>query len=631
MSIQRLFRIILGPVIGISLISAVTATASDVAPAVHSNIELREDGSMILILGDDTLSIVPSDPDYTLEQMRSMPVGTPVGLDFDFQKPDLKGTLYYGFLPTMDQAKYSYPAFKRRAEITEGRASIDILNGLSGKYDFIDWQKTGVCRLGYRIVNEGGRIIYDGKLMVRGKGPFEVDTSIVEGPFVSLITDEGAVVSFETNYAVAASIAVAEKVFTDAEPSMHHEIRMTGLMPDTDYPYSVSYGPFTDSYEFHTAPMPGSRTAFTFAYASDGRGNVGGGERDLKGTNSYVLKKIAALCRYKDARFFHFTGDLIDGYTNDIGETELEYANWKRTIEPFASYMPFVAGIGNHESLMHYFSDGNRGAGIDKFPFEAVSTEAIFARNFVNPHNGPVTEDDSKYDPNPLGTDFPPYDETAFYYVYDNVAVISLNSNYWYSYSITRAPEIGGNLHGYIMDNQMKWLEQTLELLEDDENIDHIFVTSHTPFFPNGGHVSDDMWYGGNNEPRPTIAGKPVDKGIIERRDELLDLMMNHSTKVKAALTGDEHNYSLLRVSSNLQIYPDDWDGPRLTKFRPFLQINDGAAGAPYYGREETPWMDHVQKLSTLNAVVFFHVDGDKVIVEVINPDTLEEIDRFEL
>jgi hypothetical protein len=77
--------------------------------------------------------------------------------------------------------------------------------------------------------------------------------------------------------------------------------------------------------------------------------------------------------------------------------------------------------------------------------------------------------------------------------------------------------------------------------------------------------------------------------------------------------------------------YPEGWDGPRLDSVRAIWHINNGAAGAPYYGREETPWMDHVRAFSTQNAVVFFHVDGQAVRVEVINPDTLELIDEFTL
>jgi hypothetical protein len=49
---------------------------------------------------------------------------------------------------------------------------------------------------------------------------------------------------------------------------------------------------------------------------------------------------------------------------------------------------------------------------------------------FVNPENGPVSEDGSIYDPNPEQVDFPSYSETVFYYTYDNTAMIVLNSDY---------------------------------------------------------------------------------------------------------------------------------------------------------------------------------------------------------
>jgi len=165
-------------------------------------------------------------------------------------------------------------------------------------------------------------------------------------------------------------------------------------------------------------------------------------------------------------------------------------------------------------------------------------------------------------------------------------------------------------------------------MLEADDRIDHIFVTQHTPAFPNGGHVGDDMWYGGNNQYRPYIGGKNLPKGIIERRDEYLDLLVNKSTKVLAMLTGDEHNYNRLRVNSEMKIYPDMYFAEKIEITREVWQINNGAAGAPYYAQEETPWSDHVQGFTTQNALVLIYVDGKKVSIEVINPDTLELIDE---
>ena len=110
---------------------------------------------------------------------------------------------------------------------------------------------------------------------------------------------------------------------------------------------------------------------------------------------------------------------------------------------------------------------------------------------------------------------------------------------------------------------QLAWLARTLRALERDVTIDHVFLTVHTPMFPNGGHVGDAMWYGGSNTPRPVIGGRPVGKGIIERRDDLLALIQRHP-KVLAVLTGDEHNYNRLQLTAAVPIYPEGWDKPRV-------------------------------------------------------------------
>jgi len=134
------------------------------------------------------------------------------------------------------------------------------------------------------------------------------------------------------------------------------------------------------------------------------------------------------------------------------------------------------------------------------------------------------------------------------------------------------------------------------------------------------------MYYGGRNQPRPYVSGKPVAKGIIERRDDLLRLVESHR-KVLAFLTGDEHNYNRTRLGPGVEIYPPDWKGAKVELRRRFYQVNNGAAGAPYYAQEQTPWTPHVKGFSTQNALCLFHVDGPHVRLEVINPETLEVID----
>ena len=289
--------------------------------------------------------------------------------------------------------------------------------------------------------------------------------------------------------------------------------------------------------------------------------------------------------------------------------------------------------MGNHEAFGHVFTDeeGNYKAFIDGFPYDTYSAESVFAENFINPENGPDTEDDNKYDPNPNRTDFPSYKENVFHYTYGNVAMIVLNSDYWYAPSVSNQPATSGGLHGYFLDNQMKWLREVISEFEKDTDIDHVFVTQHTPIFPNGGHSEDDMWYSGDNSKRPYIDGEPVEKGIIERRDEYLDILINESEKVVAVLTGDEHNYNWLKLTPEVPIYPEDYSPDKLEISRPIYQINNGAAGAPYYGQEILPWSDYTRSFSVENALCLFYVEGDSITMKVYNPDTLNLIDEVEL
>ena len=222
-----------------------------------------------------------------------------------------------------------------------------------------------------------------------------------------------------------------------------------------------------------------------------------------------------------------------------------------------------------------------------------------------------------------------PYKESVYWYRYDNMAMLVLNSDYFYAPA--GLAYTSGNLHAYIMDNQLEWLEKTLKQLEKDETIEHIFISQHTPFFPNGGHVKDDMWYNGDNRHRAVVNGKAVEMGIIQRRDQLLDIIVNKSSKTVAALTGDEHNYNMLTIDNDMPRYPSDYPHQKLKLKRTFYQINNGAAGAPYYAQEETPWMKNLRGFSTQNALVLIDVDGEKIHVRVKNPDTLELIDEYPL
>jgi len=560
-----------------------------------------------------------------------MPVirGTDDGLSVSFGKTDLEGKLHYGFIPF---EKYRYPMvvyFKRTAGISKGKAFIPIKKRLSGKYDMIGWEKSGRGMIGYRVINASGRMLYDGRIAFSGKGPFKALPTIIEGPFVNRLSSTGATISFTTQVPIACEIRVNEQILKDSADTASHEIEVTGLRPGTEYSYSIRVGEMTQSWTFRTAPKHGSRKSFTFSYASDSREGKGGGERSFLGVNRYVMNRIMALNAREDVVFMQFTGDMINGYLADKDAMNLEFANWKRSIEPWAHYFPVYVGFGNHEVTVRKFSSeasGNRYS-VNRFPFKTDSSERLFADNFVLPLNGPESEDGAIYDPDPDKIDFPSYKENVFFYTYGNVAIVVLNTDYLYTPPVKHIPLLSGNLHSYIMDQQLAWLKKTLSRFEKDKKIDHVFVTQHTPVFPCGGHLGDAMWFRGNNTHRAWINGKPLKQGIIERRDAFLDLLVNQSKKVRAVMTGDEHNYCKLEIGPKMNKYPEQWDKPKLILKRTIYQINNGAAGAPYYAREETPWSSFVSGFSTQNALVLFDVKGKKIQMRVINPVTLEVID----
>jgi len=598
-------------------------------PKIYSNIYSDKTGNLLFKDGKLPEVYIYQQPqlEHGTKNFRTIPTGNTDGLFFNFNEPNLGGYLYVGLFP-YGKAKFPLPVYKSNVfKIEKGKAFVDL------KHTF-DRQESdsSQLRIGYRIISQNGDMLYDGKANIGFNNKYFSDICLSEGPFVTNLTSTGATICFRSDRMAFTKIVIDGKDFNDRRAVWLHKIEISGLKPDTKYKYSVEYGKYKDEYELQTAPEPKSGKSFVFAYTSDSRSGPGGGERNIYGVNAYVMKKIAALSQFKNARFIQFTGDLISGYTNKREESELELLNWKSSISPFAACIPFYVGMGNHEIIQSTFSSkSGKQISVDCFPFATHSAEACFADAFNNPSNGPKSEDGSVYDPDSSAVDFPTYNQSVYYYTYSNLGMIVLNSDYWYNPSEENIPKIGGNLHGYIMDNQLAWLKKTIEMFEKDSTINHVFVTLHTPAFPNGGHSDNDMWYNGNNNFRPYVSGKPVKKGIIERRDEILDILSNKSSKVVAILCGDEHNYSRMKLTSATPIYPENYKGEKISILRPIWQITNGSAGAPNYEQEKMPWSRFVEKFTTQFALAFFHIDGEKVTLEVINPDTLETIEEVEL
>jgi hypothetical protein len=162
--------------------------------------------------------------------------------------------------------------------------------------------------------------------------------------------------------------------------------------------------------------------------------------------------------------------------------------------------------------------------------------------------------------------------------------------------------------------------------MENDPHIDHIFVVTHGAVFPNGDHLADAMWWDGNNTSRAVVAGVPLPKGAIERRDEILDICVNNSQKFLAFISGDEHNFSFLPVTPQTSIYLPDHTGKKLQLKRNFYCINNGAGGSAPYALLSSPWSDGYRYFTQPPALALIHVDGKSVTLAARRMETFEKI-----
>ncbi|WP_027183284.1 metallophosphoesterase [Desulfovibrio inopinatus] len=611
-------------------------------PAVYSHIE-EHDGQLF---GEDNGHLLPvlhNHPSQTIMELRGHPKGDKEGFVFSFEDPEhgLKledGTLYYG-LWSPDMGAFPQPIFQDAVPIHEGRAVVK-MKTLAGKKDCTSWQQRARGHLYYRVADETGHILFESRLHFRGNGPFTVADSIVEGPMLADLTSTHVIIAFTTNNSIAAKVHIQDKIIAESTPGTEHALRIDGLEPEIFYQYRVEAGTDVFYGTLMTAPTPGSRAPFTFAFGSDCRGNISSGERNMGGVNQYVMSRAMALATAKQARFFLFTGDTMNGYASNVPDQERMYANFKSALFPFAGSLPLFLGVGNHETISMTFDDGSKyGLSCDRFPFNTDSSEAVFSKIFVNPRNGPLSEDGSALDPRPeTPGDFPDYGETAYSFVYGNVAVIMVNSQYFMAASMPANKIIGGNVWGYIMDNQLKWITDMLETYQNDSRVDHIFVTQHTPMFPNSAHYTGakSMWAGGDNSIKPVIQGIPEDRitGFIDRRDAYLRQLLKN-TKVRALLVGDEHVYYRTRIAPGMTLYNPEKYVPQdpVSISRPLWEICNGALGAPAYGMESTPWnrgfpeSGELKRFSSQHALVFIHVNGKFASMDVIDPVSLAPIE----
>ena len=612
-----------GSLLAFSPATTVTAAHPEI-PAVLSSLSYNADGKLVLAKNGQQLVDLEKKDAYSLPQMLGDPTGGETGIALDFHDPEFSGTVAYG--PYNEAAEFPTVAFlAKSAKLQNGKALLEFKAMFTGPNDFLKLKESGRGIVGYRVLNADGRIIYEGRIAFDGTGPYRVLPTIIEGPFVNELSATGAVISFETQVPIVATISVGEKTFRDFAPATHHEIALAGLQAATRYTYAIVYGTRECRREFTTAPAPGARTAFTFAFGSANRATTGGGERDFGGTNYSSTRAVMAAAVLNHAVFLQATGDITNGNNVTEGGHLLEYANWKRALDPFWCHVPVYVGFGDHETNTMSFAIDTvtkRSPKMTRFPYATESGEATFAKAFVHPRNGPASEDGSSYDPDSARVDFPPYKENVYAYTYDNVAMVVLNTEYWTG----QDPKMSGSPEGYIMDQQFAWLQATMAKYEADPAIDHIFVNVHSAVFPNGDHANGAMWYDGSNTARAKVKGVPVAIGILERRDQILDLCVNRSRKFLAFLSGDEHNFAFLEVTPQTPLYLADYTGPRVKLSRTVYHINNGGGGSAPYAMLATPWDSAWKYFTEPPSVALITVKGASVSLSAFRAETFGKI-----
>ena len=474
---------------------------------------------------------------------------------------------------------------------------------------------------------------------------------IIEGPLVDLVTDRSAVISLDADSACFARVSLGDRLLLSRDgqgnplKARHHEIQISDLNPATQYLYQAEIAGDDDfqtspltwpERAFQTAPQPGSRRPFSFAYMSDSRQCPGGGEFGFGGVNYRIAQQFMVDLYRRGADLVLFGGDLINGYTSSKESFLRQLRTWKKAVEPVCSFIPIYEGMGNHEQVGDYIKVTLP----QKEPLTLYadregqeSGEALFAGQFVNPRGSvygfgpPQPEDqwpgvgkDLPVFPNRWGLPRetgPSYDENVYSFNYDNVHFVAFNTNYWYTgvYYGSRDEVgtvlelVGGNREGYVMEKQLVWLKRDLDAAQADENVDWIVLFAHEPAFPNGGHLGDAMFWGrrgkghegGMND--PTVPGGDV----IDMRNRFWGLISSYS-KTLVVFFGDEHNYSRTFIDNSVHA---DFQYP-------IWQITSGGAGAPFYGQDTSaPWVKQVRAFTSVPHYCLLTVQGRLVELEV--------------
>jgi hypothetical protein len=155
-------------------------------------------------------------------------------------------------------------------------------------------------------------------------------------PYLMWAVQDGVTVQWETEAAVQGHVDVDGRRFEEPQPRTHHEIRLSGLAPGTDYVYVAgqqdqAFAPAT----FRTAPAGAS--PFDFLVWGD---NQNGPE---------VFARLLEHMVAEGPSWAASVGDCVEWGLRDLYRTQL-----LRPIHELASFAPFLVAAGNHERLIDF-------------------------------------------------------------------------------------------------------------------------------------------------------------------------------------------------------------------------------------------------------------------------------------
>lgn len=292
--------------------------------------------------------------------------------------------------------------------------------------------------------------------------------------------------------------------------------------------------------------------SFQFIAMSDSRGSYNGvNEPVLSAFVNHIIEN------HKEAKFVVFAGDLVAGNRFDPNLTYSQLQNWKKVMSPIYNNPNMIwpkvwLTVGNHE-VQHRDDENN--------------FRKLFPNVFMN---GPEDEKGLTYS-----------------FDYENSHFVFVTSDRWHYGDLSDTTDDKPDRH-YI--KHLDWIEKDLHEARLRGN-KHIFVISHEPAFPIGGHLRDGLPNLGRNFSPPLDSTR---KWYLDRRNKFWSLLKEY--KVTAYINGHEHTYGRQSVDQVFQITTGSSGAP-LYEFNPKYGDN---SEQKRYGQEMT-YNEAIPYYETLN------------------------------